>query len=149
MEHPNSKIMERAIKIAKERCEFPSHAVAAIIIKDDEIIAEGVTTIVPDTDPTGHAEINAIRQAAQKLGSVKLKGCHLYSTYEPCPMCSTAIIWAGIESITFGAAMEDETEKYPQDIKISCAEVIERSRNNKPKLYSNFMREQCKELLDI
>ena len=138
--------MQRAINLAISKHKEGGHAVASIIVKNDEIIAEAFTTINRDQDPTCHAEINAIKIAANKLNSKNLENCYLYSTFEPCPMCTSAAIWARMKGIVFGASMEDETDKCPQRIKINCSEVIERG-TPKLEIYANFMREECKNLL--
>ncbi len=148
MDHPNREIMQRAIALARDQGEI-SHGVAAVIVKgDDIIVAEAITTIDRDQDPTCHAEINAIRIAAEKLHSKRLEGCVLYSTYEPCPMCASAAVWARMEGIVYGACMEDETKRNPQRIRIPCSAVIEKS-TPKPALYPGFMREECRGLLDL
>ena len=146
MIHPNKEIMQKAINFAKENHKESGHAVAAIIIKDDDIIAEAFTTINRDQDPTCHAEINAIKLATKKLNSKKLDNCFLYSTFEPCPMCASATIWARMKGIIYGASMNDETEKCPQRIKIRCSQVIKKG-TPKLELYSEFMIKECKELL--
>jgi tRNA(Arg) A34 adenosine deaminase TadA len=146
MNHPNEEIMMKAIKIAEDNVDNGKHAVAAIIVRDGEIISEAFTTIQRDNDPTKHAEMNAIREAAKKLDSYKLDRCWLYTTFEPCPMCATACIWAKMEGIVFGASMEDRNEKYTQRILIRSEEVIKHG-TPKLKLHKNFMREECKQLL--
>lgn len=103
--------MRRAINLAISTPKEGGDAVASIIVKDNEVVAEALTTI--NRDPTCHAEINAIRIAADKLNSNKLEDCYLYSTFEPCPMCTSAAIWARMKGIVFGASMEDETDRYP------------------------------------
>ena len=145
MKHPSREIMERAIRLATGKYER-SHDVAAVIVKGDKIIAEAVTTIDKDNDPTCHAEINAIKIASKKLKSKRLEGCYLYTTYEPCPMCASAIVWARIKGVVYGASMEDETKRCPQRVKIPCKEVLERG-TPKVELYPEFMREECKKLL--
>ena len=119
---------------------------AAIIVKDDEIIAEAYTTINKKQDPTCHAKINAIKMACKKLKSKRLEDCYIYSTYEPCPMCAAAIIWAKMKGIVYGAAMEDETEKNPQRIKISCSDITKKG-TPKVKIFPNVLRNECKKLL--
>lgn len=141
---PSKSIMQRAIDLAKQN--KGGHAVAAIIVKNGEIISEAYTTLNIDKDPTCHAEINAIRMACKKLNSRFLDGCVLYTTFEPCPMCTSAAIWAKMKGIVYGASMEDETEKCPQRIKINCSEIINRG-TPKLELYQNFMREECTKLL--
>ena len=148
MKHPNEEIMQKAIDIALSKHKEVGHAVGAIIVKDNEIIAQHYTTINKDKDPTCHAEINVIKEAAYKLNSKRLEGCYLYSTYEPCPMCTSAAIWARMQGIIYGASMEDETQKSPQRIKIRCHEVIEKG-TPKLELYPNVLREECKKLLHL
>lgn len=92
MTHPDSNVMQRAIQLAKESFASGDYAIAAIIILNSKILVEATTTITRDQDPTSHAEINAIRQAAKLLKSKKLSSCYLYTTYEPCPMCTSAAI---------------------------------------------------------
>lgn len=139
--------MNKAINLALEKYKEGGHAVAAIIVKNDEIISEAFTTVRRDIDPTAHAEINAIRIAAKKLGT-KLFDCYLYTTYEPCPMCTSAAIWAKMKGIVYGAGMIDQTESHPQRINIPASEII---KNGIPKLelYPEFMRDECKKLLDL
>lgn len=146
MNHPDEKIMRRAIDLAREKYIEGGHAVAAIIVRDDEIISEAYTTIERDQDPTCHAEMNAIRETAKKLHSKKLDNCYLYTTYEPCPMCASAAIWARMKGIIYGASREDQTEKHPWRVHIPASEVI---KNGTPKLelFPEFMRDECKKLL--
>jgi tRNA(Arg) A34 adenosine deaminase TadA len=147
MDHPNKDIMNRAIKLAQEKYRDGGHAVAAIIVKGDEIISEAYTTVRRDIDPTAHAEINAIRSAAKLLGT-KLFDCYLYTTYEPCPMCASAAIWAKMKGIVYGASMKDQTESHPQRINIPASEIISNS-TPKLELYPEFLRTECKHLLSL
>src|SRR3954464_11013986 len=77
--------------------------VGAVIVRDDEIIARASNRTVRDQDPTAHAELLAIRAAAQALGSWRLGGCTLYVTLEPCAMCAGAIVLARLDRVVFGA----------------------------------------------
>ena len=79
----------------------------AVIVKDGEIVAVTSNSVTMDNDPTAHAEVNAIRTACKKLGTFKLDGCYIYSSCEPCPMCLSAIYWAGISRIYYGNTKED------------------------------------------
>lgn len=79
----------------------------AIIEKDGKIISRGHNTVISSTDPTAHAEINAIRNASKTLGTHDLSGCTLYTSAEPCPMCLSAIIWANIKDVYFANTKED------------------------------------------
>jgi len=148
MTHPSQQLMERAIAIAKENHKEGGHAIAALIIKGDAIIAEAFTTLVKEKDPTCHAEINAIRIAAKALDSFNLEDCYLYTTYEPCPMCTSAAIWARMKGIVYGASREDRNEKYGWRILIPASEIISHG-TPQLELHENFMREECKKLLEL
>src|SRR3989344_3051236 len=123
MNHPDKNIMRQAIKLAQEKYKEGGHAVAAIIVKEGEIIAKAFTTIKRDNDPTAHAEMNAIRAAAKKFGK-ELLNCYLYTTYEPCPMCTSAAIWAKMKGIVYGASRDDQTKEHPWWVYIPASEVI-------------------------
>ena len=140
--------MERAINLAKSRYKEGGHAVAAIVVNDKGIVAEAFTTIQRDLDPTAHAEINAIREAAKILNSRSLEGCYLYTTYEPCPMCTSAAIWAKMQGIVYGANRDDQTKGYSRHVYIPAADVI-KSGTPKLELYPDFMRKECKALLKL
>lgn len=82
----------------------------AIIVKNGEIISKGVNRVSSNNDPTAHAEINAIREACSKLETFQLDDCTIYSSCEPCPMCLSAIYWARIDKVVFGASKLDAEE---------------------------------------
>ena len=79
----------------------------AVVVKDGRVVGDGPSRVVTATDPTAHAEIEAIRDAARKLGSSNLAGCILYSTFRPCRMCEAAAYWAGIQRFYHGADGQD------------------------------------------
>lgn len=91
--------MEEAQK-AYDRAEVP---IGAVLVKDGQIIARAGNETEAQKDPTAHAEILVIREAARLLQSPRLVGCDLYVTLEPCPMCATAISFARIRKLYFGA----------------------------------------------
>ena len=73
----------------------------AVIVKDGKIVGYGNNKVLKEKDPTAHAEVMAIRDACKKLNTHDLKGCVIYTTSEPCPMCLSAIIWSNIKEIYF------------------------------------------------
>lgn len=83
---------------------------AAIVSPDGELVCVGNNTVTKSSDPTAHAEVNAIRAACASVGTFSLKGYTIYSSCEPCPMCLGAIYWAGISRIVYGASAEDAAE---------------------------------------
>lgn len=148
MNHPNREIMQRAIELAKQATKVGEHAVAAVVILEDQIVSEAYTTLNGEQDPTCHAEINAIRLASKNLKSKRLPDCYLYTTFEPCPMCSSAAVWARMKGIVFGANGLDETDKNRWRIKVHCKFILEKG-DPKLELTENFMREECRELLSL
>ena len=87
----DAKFMEMAIKLSIDNIDTGGGPFGAVIVKDGEIIATGTNRVVPDSDPTAHAEVMAIRKACARLGTFQLTGCTIYSSCEPCPMCLSAL----------------------------------------------------------
>ncbi|MBW3022191.1 nucleoside deaminase [Candidatus Woesearchaeota archaeon] len=142
MKHPNKKFMLEAIELAKKH-----KAVGCVIVKDNKILARGWTTVYEEQQPFRHGEINAIEKACKKLKSFYLTDCWVYTTYEPCPMCASAIVWAKAKAIVYGAAMDDENELYTQRIKVKCKDILKKG-TPKVMLKGPFMRKECKKLMD-
>ena len=101
------RFMEMAIRLSEENVDTGGGPFGAVIVKDGEVIATGTNRVVPNSDPTAHAEVTAIRNACKKLGKFKLDGCTIYSSCEPCPMCLSALYWAGVERICYGNTKDD------------------------------------------
>jgi tRNA(Arg) A34 adenosine deaminase TadA len=102
-----AEYMRLAIRKAKEGIATRQSPFGAVLIKDGQVIAATHNTVWRDADPTAHAEVNCIRQAASALQSIFLHGCTMYSTTEPCPMCLSAIHWSKIERVVYGASIAD------------------------------------------
>lgn len=96
------KFMRRVLDVMKN-CSTDEVPVAAIVVCGDEVVGVGVNRRELDNDPTAHAEIVAIREAAAKLGRWNLSDCELYVTLEPCVMCAGAIVYSRIKRVVFGA----------------------------------------------
>lgn len=99
--------MRRAIELSINSVEKGGGPFGAIIVKNGEIISEASNSVTTDNDPTAHAEVNAIRKAAKKLGTFNLEGCEIYTSCEPCPMCFGAIYWSRIDKIFFANDRND------------------------------------------
>jgi len=84
---------------------------AVIVDRDGRVIADGANHVVANFDPTWHAEMDAIRTACARLKVLKLDGCVLYTSSEPCPMCLATCYWAGLDGLFYGAAVAD-SKKY-------------------------------------
>lgn len=115
-------IEEAELSLREGDCGF-----GAVVARNEEIIARAHDTERTAQDPTAHAELTAIRQAAARLGR-SLNGCQLIATHEPCPMCSTAILWAGIDTVAFGYSIAEAIRQGRNRIDLSCKEVFERAR---------------------
>ena len=96
--------MDLALKAAENAGKSGEVPIGCVIVRSDEVIATAGNRILTDRDPTAHAEILAIRQAARTVGSERLTECDLYVTLEPCTMCAGAISFARIRRLYFGAA---------------------------------------------
>ena len=102
-----NKFMQMAIELSKESVAKGGGPFGAVIVRNGEVVATGSNSVTILNDPTAHAEVSAIRAACAKVGNFNLKGCEIYSSCEPCPMCLSAIYWAGIEKIYYANTRGD------------------------------------------
>lgn len=107
MQDYNQEFMDMAAKLSYDNIEEGGGPFGAVIVKDGEVLATGVNRVTLNNDPTAHAEVQAVRQACKKIGNFKLEGCVVYSSCQPCPMCLSALYWAGVKKIYFGNTKED------------------------------------------
>jgi len=99
----NETMMQRALELAEQASQLDEVPIGAVVIHEGQIIGEGYNTKEHGLNPTAHAEMIAIQQAAEHLGRWRLHGCTLYVTLEPCPMCAGAIVNARMDKVVFGA----------------------------------------------
>ena len=100
-------MMRRAIALSEQSVRNGGGPFGSVVARGGEIIAEATNSVTIACDPTAHAEVNAIRKAAQKLGTFNLSGCDIYTSCEPCPMCLGAIYWAHLNRIYYGNNRKD------------------------------------------
>ena len=106
-----NRFMERAIQLSVDNVvQGRGGPFGAVIVRAHEIIAEGANSVTMRNDPTAHAEVTAIREACSKLGTFELRGCELYSSCEPCPMCLGAIYWAHLDRVYFAGNALDASQ---------------------------------------
>ena len=104
----HDKFMRMAIEMAENNVKNNEGGpFGAVIVRDGEVIAASGNKVVPNNDPTAHAEVSAIRLACQKLGTHSLEGCVIYCSCEPCPMCLGAIYWARLDHIYYASTKVD------------------------------------------
>jgi tRNA(Arg) A34 adenosine deaminase TadA len=134
--------MSRALALARQGADAGEVPIGAVIVKDGAVIAEAFNTPRTDHDPTAHAEITAIRRAAQALGDERLTDCELWVTLEPCAMCAGAIAHARIARLYYaasdpkGGAVEHGARVYEQP---QCL--------HRPEVYSGMGEEEAADLL--
>ena len=126
----NNKFMLRAIELSVTSAHNNGGPFGCVIIKNNKIIAEGSNKVTLLNDPTAHAEIVAIRQACQKLNVFNLKGCDLYSSCEPCPMCLSAIYWSHLDNIYYANTRED-AKKINFDDSLIYSEFSKKMKDRK------------------
>lgn len=100
-------MMDLAAQLSYDNIANGGGPFGAVVVKNGEIVATGVNRVTASNDPTAHAEVSAIRNACAKLDTFQLHDCIVYSSCEPCPMCLSALYWAGVKKIFFGNTKED------------------------------------------
>ena len=104
----NPIFMEKAIALATENVTSGRGGpFGAVIVREGKVVATGVNLVTATNDPTAHAEVTAIRNACEALGSFQLNGCSIYTSCEPCPMCLAAIYWAHCDAVFYGGTAAD------------------------------------------
>jgi tRNA(Arg) A34 adenosine deaminase TadA len=106
----DNKLMSMAIDIAVSSADNGGGPFGCVIARNGEIVATASNSVTSDNDPTAHAEINAIRHACADLHTFDLKGCVLYASCEPCPMCLSACYWAHIDKIYYSGTQLDAAD---------------------------------------
>jgi len=117
------KFMHRAIEISAGALDSPgTEPFGAVVVKDEEIVGEGLNRSVLNNDPTSHGETEAIRAACRNLGTVDLRGCELYTSCEPCALCVAAMEIAGIARLYYASNLEQASMAMgglPESVRLS------------------------------
>ena len=103
MQSGDEQFMHEALALAREAAAAGEVPVGAVVVKDGHVIGRGYNRPITSADPTAHAEVVALREAATALGNYRLPGCELYVTLEPCAMCVGAMVHARLTRIVYGA----------------------------------------------
>ena len=138
----DAEFMAAALAQAQAAADVGEVPVGAVITRNGEIISRGYNRRITDSDPTAHAEIIAIRGAAEVLGDWRLTGCSLYVTLEPCCMCAGAMVLARLDRVVYGAT----------DPKAGAVDTLfqlcgDERLNHKVEVTSGVLREKCSEIL--
>lgn len=143
----DSKWMQRAIGLARKgNAEPGKNGIGCVIVRDGQIIGEGCNEVELRHDATAHAEIVSMRRAGQRLGCHELRGGVLYTTLQPCGMCSMASIWAKIGRIVFGAGRDDVHAQYFEDRHLDTVDFIRDAFRDDLSIEGGLLRKQCAEL---
>ena len=138
----NEDFMREALSEAKKAFALGEVPVGCVIVQDGEIIARGHNLTETMKDPTVHAEMNALRDAAKKLGGWRLPGCSLYVTCEPCAMCAGAMVWARIEELYIGT---DDPKAG------ACGSVLDvaenKALNHQVSVHRGILKDECSRIM--
>jgi tRNA(adenine34) deaminase len=138
-------MMAIAVEEAKASRQEGNKGYGAVVALGNQIIAKAHDTAVTERDPSLHAEVNAIRQAAHTLGDSNLSGAILFSTCEPCPMCSSLAVWANLTTIVYGISIQETAQLGKSRIRVSSKEIVERSPVML-EVIGDVLRDECKPL---
>ena len=138
--------MREAIKLSAESVRSGGGPFGAVIVRNGEIIARGENRVTVCNDPTAHAEVSAIREAAARLGTYDLSGCEIYSSCEPCPMCLGAIYWARLDKLYYAGTRADAANVGFDDAHIYEELPLDPSQRELPT--QTLLREEAQQVFE-
>ena len=141
------EFMQSAIDAAREGIAAGQSPFGASIIRGGELVVAAHNRVWLQSDPSAHGEVQAIRQACDKLQTIDLSACEIYTTCEPCPMCFAAIHWAKIPKIIYGTSIADSQRAGFCELTISN-EQMKSLGNSNVEIVAGFMRGPCLALFD-
>jgi tRNA(adenine34) deaminase len=139
---PYQSFMKDALAEARKAAALGEVPVGCVIVHDNLIIARAGNRTRIDKDPSAHAEILALRQACQRVGSERLPACDLYVTLEPCAMCAAALSYARIRRLYFGAE-DDKAGAVSNTVRY----FHQKGCHHRPEIYQGFEEEACRQIL--
>ena len=138
-------LMRMAIETCRQGLAQGQSPFGCAIAVGDRVLSRSHNTVVLTTDITAHAEVNAIRAANQELGDIFLSGAIVATTCEPCPMCMSALHWARVDTVYYGATIADAATAGFNELQLP-AEKLLREGGSKLKLVSGTLADECKKL---
>jgi tRNA(adenine34) deaminase len=138
----DEEFMRQALALAHQGAQADEVPVGALVVVDGEILGSGSNSPIAHTDPTAHAEILAIRQAAARMGNYRLTGAVLYCTLEPCVMCAGALVAARVQRLVFGAR-DLRFGGVRSKFQVADSEVL----NHRVEVVEGVLAVECVELL--
>ncbi len=135
-----------ALAVSEKGTDPANTPIAALIVRDGELVASGVNRTKEQCDATAHAEIVTMRVAGQAVGDAKIAGATLYSTLQPCGMCTMASIWSGISRIVYGAGRDDVHQMYFEDRDLSTSDFVRDAYKDDLTLQGRVLASECAKL---
>jgi tRNA(adenine34) deaminase len=147
MQQTDEDFMRRAIELARQGDRRPGGSpIGCVIVLDGRIIGEGHNQTEMDQDATAHGEVIAMRRAGETLGNWELRGATLYSTLQPCGMCSMASIWAKIGRIVYGAERHQVHRMYFEDRHVDTLDLIRDAWRDDITIEGGCLADECAKL---
>jgi len=134
--------LREAIEVCREGIAAGQSPFGAVIVRGGVVVTSAHNTVWADTNPTAHAEMNALRVSALILGTIDLGGCTLYSTCEPCPMCLAASHWSKVDRVVFGAGIADATAAGFAELAVPAATLAAMGRSPL-RVEGGLLRDEC------
>lgn len=147
MTDDDQRWMRQTIALAKTKGSDPSDTpIAAIIVREGKILSAETNRVAIDNDATAHAEICAFRAAGSHVGDMELRGATLYSTLQPCGMCTMASIWAKVARIVYGAGRDDVHRMYFEDRNLDTVDFIHDAYRDDLSIEGGCLADECAKL---
>jgi tRNA(Arg) A34 adenosine deaminase TadA len=138
-------LMRLAIEKCREGIAAGQSPFGCAIAQNDRVISCSHNTVVLTTDITAHAEVNAVREACREIESIFLDGAVVATTCEPCPMCMSALHWARVDAVYYGATIDDADDAGFNELQLPAAKLLQIG-GSKVKLIPQLLTEECKQL---
>jgi tRNA(Arg) A34 adenosine deaminase TadA len=139
------QLMQLAIEKTQAGIAAGQTPFGCAIARGDELLAVSHNVVWATTDITAHAEITAIRAACKTAGQILLEGCTVATTCEPCPMCMSALHWARVDSVYFGATIDDAESAGFNELRVPAEQLL-KIGGSEVKLIPNLLRAECADL---
>jgi tRNA(Arg) A34 adenosine deaminase TadA len=124
MSEKHEVYLQRCIELSRQAVAHGNHPFGALLVRNGEIVMEAENTVESEVDITGHAELNLVRRAVHELGEDVVRECTLYTSTEPCAMCSGAIYWSGISRVVYACSAKRLGEIAGGSLLFPCQEVF-------------------------
>lgn len=149
--------MLAAIKEAKKSAKKGEHAIGAVVVRNGKIISRSEQRRLRDKTPAAHAECLAISKVCKKRKSIFIEDCILYTTHEPCAVCTGTAVWARMKGIVYGVNIKDmadnaklrESKPPSRSFYIPCSHLLKYEKPKTMFLVKEFMRKECKKLFNL